>query len=111
VPPQTKRLSNDGTPKVHGLAGYPSTVVQAVSRVTEVRGLRIAPTAIMGSAVRHGTRQGRPPAVASDRFATLDPHRTEPKGGSYRGDAEDCGRGLTPNRQLWLASETNRPRL
>jgi len=42
----------------------------------------------MGNAVRHGTRQGRPPAVAGDRFATLDPHHTEPEVGSYRGDAE-----------------------
>jgi hypothetical protein len=75
---------------LHALAGY----LGACSRGQpghRMPGLRIAPLAIMGSAVRHGTRQGRPPAVASDRASsTLDPHRTEPEVGSYRGDVEDC---------------------
>jgi hypothetical protein len=71
------------------VAGYPEPVVPAVCQLTVDLGLRIAPLAIMGSAVRHGTRQGRPPAVASDQASSaLDPHRTEPWVGSYRDDAE-----------------------
>jgi hypothetical protein len=35
---------------------------------------------------------------------TLDPHRTDPKVGSYRGDAGGLPVRLTRNRQLWLGS-------
>jgi len=37
VPPQTERLSNDGTPKVHALAGYPPPW-SGVGRVAEACG-------------------------------------------------------------------------
>jgi hypothetical protein len=74
---------------MRAFAGYPERGGPGGQPDGRGLGFRIAPLAIMGSAVRHGTRQGRPPAVARDRFATLDPHRTEPKVGSYRGDAED----------------------
>lgn len=64
-------------------------------------GSRIAPLAIMGSAVRPGTRSRRASGVAqrSSKLAP-DPHRTEPKVGGYRGDAGGLPAPLTPNCQL-----------
>jgi hypothetical protein len=51
------------------MAGYPSPVVHLVCRQAVDRGLRIAPLAIMGSAVRPGTRQGQ----AAPRASKLAP--------------------------------------
>ena len=70
-------------------AGCPPPAVDACFRL--IVGYRIAPLAIMEKCgpARHASRA--PPASLRDRASsTLDPHRSEPKVGSYRGDAEDC---------------------
>ena len=57
--PETTRLVINERHPCSGGGRLPELVTHAVCRLTVDLELRIAPLAIMGSAVRHGTRQGR----------------------------------------------------
>jgi hypothetical protein len=69
------------------MAGYPLSAAEAVCCLTV--GSRVAPLAIMGSAVRPDTRQGSLRRRSDRASSRLDPRRTDPEVGSYRGDAQN----------------------
>jgi hypothetical protein len=69
------------------MAGYPLSAAEAVCCLTV--GSRVAPLAIMGSAVRPDTRQGSLRCRSDRASSRLDPRRTDPEVGGYRGDAQN----------------------